>query len=111
MPGTSNTIAKGSCRVISLEEVDSMTEIEVKPAKVSGTTNIKIKKLMKEGHDYIKAKRLVIKANFINAKIGEEMPKSQNPVVKRDANKDVNMEIAQKSTRSDNISLKRKAEK
>ncbi|XP_030746581.1 uncharacterized protein LOC115875303 [Sitophilus oryzae] len=71
-PGNSSEISQTawqgtsqSVRVSSLEDVDLMTDEEIKAAKLSGISKAKIKKLTKQGYDYIEAKKAVIKANFV----------------------------------------------
>ncbi|XP_030746950.1 uncharacterized protein LOC115875593 [Sitophilus oryzae] len=71
-PGNSREISQAawqgtsqSVRVSSLEDVDLMTDEEIKAAKLSGISKAKIKKLTKQGYDYIEAKKAVIKANFV----------------------------------------------
>lgn len=43
-----------------------MTEAEVRSARVSGAAKKKIGDLVKKGHEYIEAKKMILRANFIN---------------------------------------------
>lgn len=52
-----------------------LTEAEVRSARVSGTVIKMIGHLVKKGHEYIKAKKMSIKANFINFKVSKEKAK------------------------------------
>ncbi|XP_072380719.1 uncharacterized protein [Diabrotica undecimpunctata] len=73
-PGISKEISqadrqgnKMAVRVTALEDVDLMTDEEIRAAKLSGVSKAKISRLVKQGQDYVQAKRAVIKANFIKA--------------------------------------------
>lgn len=52
----------------SLEELDQLTDEQVKAASLGGASRAKLKKHLEGGLDYITAKRLVIRENFENAK-------------------------------------------
>lgn len=64
--------------------MDKVSEKEVYRVKISGTAEAKVKALVKKGHGYIEAKMLVIKANFTNAKIGEEKRKKEGSVARKE---------------------------
>lgn len=68
-PGTSAPVYKTprtAVRINAVEDVDHMSNEEIRMARLSGVSKARVHKLMKQGQDYFQAKRTVIKDNFTN---------------------------------------------
>lgn len=65
-PGTSKIIytTNTTVRVNNAEDVDYMSDEEVRSTRLSGVSKAKVQKLVKQSQDYIKTKSVVSKDNF-----------------------------------------------
>lgn len=58
----------------SLEEIDQMTEDEIKSARLGGCSRVRLRELLKIGLNYTAAKRQVFKENFQKAQARPQKP-------------------------------------
>ncbi|KAG5889551.1 hypothetical protein JTB14_024958 [Gonioctena quinquepunctata] len=101
-----------ACKARSVDEVDLMTDMEIKQVTLSGSSRSRMKRLIHQGTEYLEAKRTIIKDNFLRIET-EEALKEEKGAKSNDNFLRLGIEEAlkeEKRAKSDNNFLRRGTE-